>query len=128
MMHHTRSLLVIRPLICRFVLFVTPILLLALLTPAAIGQDPPHGELLNPTDNQPSCVFYDSCTWDTGGNYTYCVARSSQGQLCQDIVTFYSEPGTLCANGCNSCAGVKYSASCNCDAETHKTTGKCTYW
>lgn len=64
---------------------------------------------------------------DEGGNYTYCIASSSTGQLCRDVVTFY-KTGTLCATGCKICAGVEYSASCACKPETLKLTGKCTYW
>lgn len=64
---------------------------------------------------------------EPAGNYSYCVARSSQQQMCQAVVTFI-RPGTVCATGCDECASVKFSAACDCDNATKKTTGKCTYW
>jgi hypothetical protein len=95
----------------------------------AMAQPQPQ----NPTDAEPSCVFYDSCTWDTGptgtgtGTYAYCVARASRGQKCRDVVTVYI-PNSACANGCNMCASVRFSAACECEDSSLKTTGSCTYW
>ena len=63
-----------------------------------------------------------------GGKYAYCIARKSQGQQCQDVVTIYTDPDTLCATGCRVCASVNFSASCSCDGRTLTLTGSCTYW
>lgn len=105
---------------------VVAFVLLAPSAKAQTGREP-----LNPTDAEPSCVFYDTCTWDTqpGGTtaYSYCLARSSQGQKCQDVVEVVI-PNSICATGCNMCASVNHSASCECNSASLKLTGNCTYW
>lgn len=112
-------------------LTIAAVMSLVLLAPRAHAQE--DRSPLQPADAQPSCVFYDSCTWDTGGtgggggNYSYCLARGSLDQRCQDVVTIYNE-NTVCATGCQMCASVKYSAGCQCDDEQKKTKGSCTYW
>jgi hypothetical protein len=75
----------------------------------------------------PSCMDQDGDAENSAG-YSLCVARRSQGQQCKDVVTFYTAAGTLCANGCNSCASVNFSASCQCDSETLRVSGTCSYW
>ena len=77
-----------------------------------------------PSTNLAQDPFVDT---EEGGYYTYCIASSSAGQQCRDVVTIYKS-GTLCATGCRTCGGVQYSASCACKADTMKLTGKCTYW
>jgi hypothetical protein len=64
----------------------------------------------------------------SGGGYSYCVAVGSKGEKCWDTVTIYSSEGTLCAAGCETCAAVRYSAHCSCNATTLKLSGTCTYW
>ena len=78
--------------------------------------------------NEPATHFTQDPGDDTSGGYAYCVARSSYGQKCRDVVTVFTKPGTLCANGCDMCASVMYSGACSCDSDTLLLTGKCTYW
>lgn len=92
-----------------------------------------------PGDRPEPCFWYDtgSCFQDdddtgsggdpSGTGYSYCVAKKSAGEECQSVVTVYI-PNSACANGCKMCAGVTHSASCQCDAETLKVSGSCTYW
>jgi hypothetical protein len=68
------------------------------------------------------------CYGTGGGTYTYCLARKANGQQCQDVVTFRTAPGTMCQTGCNLCASVNYSASCQCKDDTLVKSGTCTYW
>ena len=108
------------------------LVLLAVILSASVafGQEDP-GPLY---DNTPDpCPTYESCTLDGSGTsssspgYSYCVARKSAGQECQDVVTIY-RVGTPCATGCRTCAGVTHSASCQCDSSTLEVSGTCTYW
>lgn len=92
-----------------------------------------------PGDRTEPCFWYDtgSCFEDdddsgSGGDpsvtgYSYCVAKKSAGEECQSVVTVYI-PNSACATGCRLCAGVTHSASCQCDSETLKVSGRCTYW
>jgi hypothetical protein len=109
----------------RLFLFVTAAIFLLIALPAAAADDPCgafRDENCNPIAENPES------TNGGGGNYAYCVARSAYNQECQDIVTFTTDPGTLCAEGCKLCGGVKHSASCNCDPRDKTLTGTCTYW
>ena len=113
--------MVMRIVILSFV--ATALLLVAL--PAAAQYNDPCGAF-----RDSNCITVQDPMGGApgGGNYSYCVALSSSGQMCQDVVTWYSDPGTACADGCNICASVKYSASCQCDASKLQTSGTCTYW
>lgn len=95
--------------------------------PAAnFTQDPGGGSTENCGDIDPTAPCY--VNGGSGGPYSYCLAKRSLGQKCRDVVTVYTNPGTMCANGCNTCASVNYSASCQCDNSTMKLSGSCTYW
>ncbi|HEX2138783.1 MAG TPA: hypothetical protein VHG33_03615, partial [Woeseiaceae bacterium] len=88
---------------------------------------------LSPVDAEPSCVFFDSCLpistgpSSSGSQYSYCLARSAEGQKCQSVVTVYIKD-SLCATGCNMCGSVTQSAACYCDQAKLETKGSCTYW
>jgi hypothetical protein len=96
-------------------------ILLAVATPARAQAD-------NNTQNPDPCqgtMDIDTCMWSdsapaAGGNYTTCTAVGSKQQGCQSIThdSFF---------GTTSCSTVYYSAYCNCDKDTFRTTGKCTY-
>lgn len=102
-----------------------------LVFPAAGQESPPSGPgpALNPSDTEPSCDFYDSCIADpySHGTYSYCVARSSNDQKCQDQV-WVIIPNTPCAGGCAACGYVQRSAACHCNSADLKLTGRRTYW
>lgn len=98
---------------------------------SAQAQYPGPDNQTEEPDSYTHCGAVDpnyGCFGAGGGSYTVCYASSSRGEKCQDVVTIRTAPGTICANGCNTCASVRYSASCQCDDKDLKTSGSCTYW
>jgi hypothetical protein len=81
------------------------IVAVVLLTPRAYGQD--HG-VLQPSDTEPSCVFYDSCTWDSGGT------SFARGMTSCSTYDRCLECGTDAFTNKKSCFYVWRSASCEC--------------
>jgi hypothetical protein len=112
---------------CALILFTIPLTFIATIAQAL----PPEDTQIEEPDSYTHCGAVDpdtACFGAGGGTYTVCYASSSNGQKCQDVVTFTTAPGTVCAQGCNLCASVKHSASCQCDDKDLKTSGSCTYW
>ena len=110
----------------RFLLFCIAATLMMMALPAAAQYDDPCG-VFRDANCVPIVVNNDGTGSGGGGNYSYCAARQSQGEQCQDVVTV-TIPDSICGTGCEMCASVKFSASCSCDPNTKKTTGTCTYW
>src|SRR5256885_291335 len=100
----------------RFFLFCIAATLVMIAIPAAAQNSDPCG-VFRDANCVPIAEGSDGTSSGGGGNYSYCVARSSQGQKCQDVVTF-TIPDSVCATGCEMCASVKFSASCSCDNAT----------
>ena len=72
-----------------------------------------------------SSMSADQCMWSPmgGGNYTSCTAlgpdsTNPQGQTCQAVIDYGVS---------KQCVGVTRNASCECDSQTFKLTGRCTY-
>lgn len=114
----------------RSLLFIAMAALFLIASPVEAQTDYKNNDSDDPCFS--SGYAWEDCWTQSGeqsgsGNYTYCLAKSTEGQQCQDVVTFYVE-GTICASGCNRCASVKHSAGCSCDSRTLQVKGSCTYW
>jgi hypothetical protein len=61
-----------------------------------------------------------------GDSYAYCIALSSKGQKCWNVVEVYVED-TMC-QPCVLCAKTQRSGGCKCDDDKKIATGTCSYW
>lgn len=110
------------------VLFTMPSLAAERSTKALKRSGKAQAQMHVPSNDPAANLTQDPGNGDTSGGYSYCVARSSYGQKCRDVVMIFTQPGTMCANGCNTCASVMYSRACSCNRETLVLTGRCVYW
>src|ERR1043165_4871862 len=86
------------------------------------SMDPQNVDFYSSCDSSMSA---DQCMWSPmgGGNYATCLALgpdnvNPQGQTCQAVIDY---------DATKQCIAVKRSASCECDSQTFKLSGRCTY-
>lgn len=111
----------------RLILGLAAATLLNIFTVTAYAQYDPGTDWKLQTENVTTYEACDSsmsaeqCMWSPmgGGNYKSCIADAAQNQTCQAKIV-YSAFDTECIN-------VWRNGACECDEQTHKLTGTCTY-
>lgn len=98
--------------------FVAILIVLATAPAYAAEQQTAYPDPCQGTMDIDTCMWSDMITPSTG-QFTSCTATGSQGQTCQEMQ--YDDWGT------RICAGVRYNAKCNCDAQKNTSSGQCTY-